>query len=229
VRLARKIFHSIEAPHQATSVQAGNVEKVHEVTVANVYRQQLVEVEGQTDILTMGIPYICPYNVHSIMNPILVMCTGLGYFFNMYRGRPLVREGGVVIMSHPTQPDFNPVHHPSYIDFYEQVLADTTDPHEMSKKWEERYATDDWYRHLYRTSYAYHGVHPFYMWYWGAHGLQHCGRVVIVGGDPKAVRRLGFVPASTLDDALEIASDVVGQAPTVTHLHTPPLIIADVK
>ena len=75
---------------------------MHEITVANVYRQQLVEVEGQTDILTMGIPYICPYNVHSIMNPILVMCTGLGYFFNLYRNKPLVREGGVVIMTHPT-------------------------------------------------------------------------------------------------------------------------------
>ena len=135
----------------------------------------------------MGIPYICPYNVHSIMNPILVMCTGLGYFFNLYRNKPLVREGGVVIMTHPTLPDFNPVHHPSYIDFYEQVLADTTDPHEMSKTWEERYAYDDWYRHLYRTSYAYHGVHPFYMWYWGAHGMRHCGRVIIVGGDDKAV------------------------------------------
>jgi lactate racemase len=86
-RLARKIFQGIEAPHQMTSVQAGEVEAVHKVTTENVYRQQLVEVQGQTDILTMGIPYICPYNVHSIMNPILVMCTGLGYFFNLYRGR----------------------------------------------------------------------------------------------------------------------------------------------
>jgi hypothetical protein len=65
-------------------------------------RQHLVPVEGQTDILTMGLPYICPYNVNSIMNPILVMCLGLGYFFNLYRGKPLVREGGVLIMSHPT-------------------------------------------------------------------------------------------------------------------------------
>ena len=48
------------------------------------------------------------------------------------------------------------------------------------------------------------------MWYWGAHALQHLGGVVIVGGDPKAVRRLGFRPASTLDDALEMAADVVG-------------------
>ncbi|MGH9138149.1 MAG: lactate racemase domain-containing protein [Acidimicrobiales bacterium] len=229
VKAARKIFHSIEAPHRPTSVQCGDVDAVHKVTVANVLRQQLVEVTGQTDILTMGIPYICPYNVHSIMNPILVMCTGLGYFFNLYRNKPLVREGGVVIMTHPTLPDFNPVHHPSYIDFYEQVLADTTDPHEISKTWEERYAYDEWYRHLYRTSYAYHGVHPFYMWYWGAHGMQHCGRVIIVGGDAKSVRRLGFTPASTLNDALEMAEDVVGRSPTITHLKTPPLQIADVR
>ena len=119
----------------------------------------------------MGLPYICPYNVNSIMNPILVMCLGLGYFFNLYRGKPLVREGGVLIMSHPTPWEFHPVHHPSYIDFFEQVLAETTDPLEIEKKFEERFASDPWYIHLYRTSYAYHGVHPFYMWYWGAHAL----------------------------------------------------------
>ena len=45
-RLARKIFHSIEAPHQMTSVQAGEVEAVHKLTTENVYRQQLVEVAG---------------------------------------------------------------------------------------------------------------------------------------------------------------------------------------
>ena len=85
-----------------------------------------------------------------------------------------------------------------YIDFFEEVLADTTDPVEIEKTYEERFATDEWYRHLYRTSHAYHGVHPFYMWYWGAHALEHLGRVIIVGGDPRAVRRLGFSPASTL-------------------------------
>ena len=107
---------------------AGAVEPVHERTLEHCFAQHLVPVEGQTDILTMGLPYICPYNVNSIMNPILVMCLGLGYFFNMYRGKPLVREGGVLIMTHPTPWEFHPVHHPSYIDFFEQVLADTTDP-----------------------------------------------------------------------------------------------------
>jgi hypothetical protein len=228
-RLRRSIFQSIKAPHRMTSVQAGEVEAVHAATTANVYRQHLVEVDGQADVVTFGLPYICPYNVNSVMNPILVMCLGLGYFFNLYRGKPLVRAGGVVIMSHPTPWAFHPVHHPSYIDFFEEVLADTTDPIEIEKTYEERFATDEWYRHLYRTSHAYHGVHPFYMWYWGAHALDHLGGVIIVGGDPKAVRRMGFKPASTLRDALEMAEDVVGANPTITHLHCPPMAMADVR
>jgi hypothetical protein len=228
MKARRKIFNTWLAPYGITSVQAGEVEAVHEVTTENVYKQQLVSIEGQTDILTMGLPYICPYNVNSIMNPILVMCLGLGYFFNMYRGQPLVREGGVLIMSHPTPWEFHPVHHPSYIDFFEQVLADTTDPVEIEQRYEKQYAEDEWYRHLYRTSYAYHGVHPFYMWYWGSHGLAHLGKVIIVGGEPRSVRRLGFTAASTLNDALEMAADVVGRDATITHLHNPPIVMADV-
>jgi lactate racemase len=227
-RLARRILQSVRAPVAMTSVQAGEVEAVHKLTTENVYAQQLVTVEGQTDILTMGLPYICPYNVNSIMNPILVACLGLGYFFNLYRGKPLVREGGVLILSHPTPWAFHPGHHPSYIDFFEDVLAETTDPVEV-ERYEEAYATDPWYVHLYRTGNAYHGVHPFYMWYWCAHALQHLGGVIIVGGDRAAVRRLGFKPASTLADALEMAEDVVGREPTITHLHAPPILLAEVR
>jgi len=228
VKARRAAFNSWLAPYELTSVQAGAVDAVHDRTTQNVYAQHLVPVEGQTDVLTMGLPYICPYNVDSVMNPILVMCLGLGYFFNLYRGRPLVREGGVLVMSHPTPWDFNPVHHPSYIDFFEQLLAETTDPLELEAKYEAQFAEDEWYIHLYRTGYAYHGVHPFYMWYWGCHALEWLGRVIVVGGDTRAVRRLGFQPASTLQDALEMASDVVGPHPTITHLHNPPILMADV-
>ncbi|MEZ5269884.1 MAG: lactate racemase domain-containing protein [Microthrixaceae bacterium] len=81
----RKVLHGWRAPYGLTSVQAGEVEAVHELTTAQVHRQQLVPVEGQTDVLLFGLPYISPYNVDSIMNPILVHCLGLGYFFNLYR------------------------------------------------------------------------------------------------------------------------------------------------
>jgi hypothetical protein len=52
--------------------------------------------------------------------------------------------------------------------------------------------------------------------------------VIVVGGDRAAVRRLGFSPASTLEDALELAEDVVGRDPTITHLRVPPLLMAEV-
>ncbi len=226
--LARSIFQSVRSPHAMTTVQAGEVEAVHALTTENLYRQHLVPVEGQADILTMGLPYLCPYNVNSIMNPILVACLGLGYFFNLYRGRPLVREGGALVMSHTTPWSFHPVHHPSYIDFFEQVLAETTDPGEIESKYEQDFATDPWYVHLYRTSHAYHGVHPFYMWYWCAHALAHLGVVIVVGGNRDAVRRMGFKPASSLADALEMAEDVVGPSPSITHFHAPPLMLAEV-
>ncbi len=228
VRARRSILQRQRAPYGVTGVAAGAIEPVHQVISGRVAEQQGVLVEGQSDIVTAGLPYIGPYNVNSIMNPVLVMCLGLGYFFNLYRGRPLVREGGVMIFTHPVEREFHPVHHPSYIDFYEEVLAETTDPVEIERRFERSYAEDEWYRHLYRTSNAYHGVHPLYMWYWGAHGLQHVGETIFVGGDPEACRRMGFRRADTMRDAFEMAEHVVGRSPSVTHFHAPPIFYAEV-
>ena len=52
--------------------------------------------------------------------------------------------------------------------------------------------------------------------------------MIVVGGNRAAVRRMGFSPASTLADALEMAEDVVGRDPTITHFHVPPVLLADV-
>jgi hypothetical protein len=228
-KVRHEFWQQIKADYGVTGINAGETEAVHEVTLRNLHRQQLTEVDGQSDIVVFGLPYMGPYNVNSIMNPILVHCLGLGYFFNMYRNQPLLRKGGAVIMFHPVPWEFHQVHHPSYVDFFEEVLADTKEPSEIEKKYEERYANDPWYRHLYRNSYAYHGVHPFYMWYWGAHGRDHAGDVIIVGGDRKSVARLGYRTASTLADALEMASDTVGTSPSITYLHSPPLTLAEVR
>jgi hypothetical protein len=228
-KLRRAAFHRTASPYAVTGVTAGAVEPVHAVSLDRCAAQQAVRVHGQADVVTAGLPYVGPYNVNSIMNPVLVMCLGLGYFFNLYRGVPLVRKGGVMIFTHPVTREFHPVHHPSYIDFFEEVLAETTDPAEIERRFERAYAEDEWYRHLYRTSYAYHGVHPFYMWYWGAHALEHLGDVIFVGGEPGACRRMGFRRADTLRDALEMAEQVVGRDPSVTHFHCPPLFYCEVE
>jgi hypothetical protein len=188
-----------------------------------------VNVEGQTDIVTMGVPYLGPYNVNAPMNPVLVMCMGMGYLFNFYRHKPVLRKGGVLILTHPCRYEFDAVQHPSYIDFYDEVLSDTRDPLEIEKKYELRFAEDPWFRQLYRKSHAYHGVHPFYALYWAAHALEHAGDIIIVGGDREVVHHLGLKCATTLEDAFEMAEQTVGRHPSITHMRMPPIMLADVE
>jgi hypothetical protein len=224
----RQIFHRLPAPYGVTAVHAGMTAPVHEKTLDAVHSQQLVHVDGQADIILVGLPYLGPYNVNSIMNPILVQCLSAGYFFNFHLQRPLIRRGGVMIVTHPIEEKFHPVHHPSYIDFYNNVLVETSDPAEMESRFEKSFAENPRYIDLYRNSYAYHGVHPFYMWYWGCHGMSHMGKVIAVAPrSPEAARRIGFEPAKSMDTAIGMARDFVGQDAQITYLHCPPIVMTE--
>jgi hypothetical protein len=227
--LRRRIWMAQRAPYGMTGVHAGNVDLVHERTVANVLKQQAVPVKGPSDIVVMGTPYLCPYNVNSIMNPILTWVTTVGYGFNLYRGQPLVRKGGVLIFSHPLYNRWNREHHPSYVEFYDRVLADTRDPAVIERKYEAEFAHNPTYIKMYREGHAYHGVHPFYMWYWGIYGAAWCGRVIAVGGDQAVADRLGFATARSVAEAVEQAKDVVGRSPSITCYHWPPIFLCDVQ
>ncbi len=228
--LRRKVYHSIPAPYEVTSVQAGLTGPVHAKTLEEVHKQQLVRIDGQADIMLVGLPSLSPYNVDSILNPILVQCLSAGYVFNFYRGKPLVRKGGVMIITHPLDELFHKVHHPSYIDFYEQVLGATRDLHEIEHKYEKSFAENSRYIDLYRNSYAYHGVHPFYMWYWACHGMSHLGKVIAVAPrSPRAAERLGFDTAPSLTAAIEQAKDFVGRDAQITHFHVPPIMMCDLS
>ena len=228
--LRRQMLRSYAAPYGMTGIWAGETEAVHRKALAKVFQQYAVPVKGQSDILILGVPFICPYNVNSIMNPILVQCTGLGYLFNMYRGKPLVREGGTVIVCHPLRDEFHPEHHPSYIEFFHRCLAQTTDAIELADQFEHEFAHNPTYTHMYRYGNAYHGVHPFYMWYWGEPARQHCGRVIAAGcEEPEVAARLGWEAADSLDEAIAMATSEQGRSASITYLHLPPLVIADVE
>jgi lactate racemase len=227
--LNRKIFFANHAPYQVTSVQAGEAEAVHKITLEHVYQQQLIPVEGQSDIVVFPIPYVMPYSVHSIMNPILVYAMALGYMFNFYRNKPLLKQGGAIILLHSLENKFNTVHHPSYVELF-QNLKITRDPYEVDRRWADELAMNERYIKLYRFHNAYHGFHAISMWNWGAHGMTYCGQVIAVDpASPEAARQLGWETAPTLEEAIQMARSRLGPSASISVSHTPPIAMWDVQ
>jgi len=229
--MQRKINSTVRSNYGLVAVYAGDVEQVHQKILEHNFRQYQVDVEGQSDILIGSIPDMSPYSVNSILNPVLFVCLFHGYFFNLYRNKPIVRKGGVLIAFHPLEEEFHKIHHPSYVDFYENILTKTTDTKEIESRYEKEFARNPKYIALYRNSNAYHGVHPFYMWYWGCYGLSHAGKTIVVGAkSERALKILGFEAAKDLDEAMKKAKEFLkNEKPSVTYLRAPPIVMAGVK
>ncbi len=228
-RAPRRLATVREAGVRISGVNAGDPTAVDAASQAAVRQQQTVEVSGQADVLVLGVPDLTAYSIGSLTNPVLAAWSALGAGFGSITGAPMVREGGAVILYHPLAGDFSALHHPSYVDFFSSVLTTTTDAETMAAELEPAFADDPWWRHLYRTSQAFHGVHPFHRWYEMAPALRHCGDIVVVGGDRESAARLGMRAASTLADALEIVAAGVGHSPKIRYLHNPPRVLADVR
>jgi hypothetical protein len=225
----RRLLGSATSNYAPIQVTAGAPAAVARASDAKVLAQRLVEVQGQADVAVVGVPHATPYSLGSVTNPILAAWSALGSAFAAHTGRPVVRAGGALILYSPMTEEFSSLHHPSYVDFFTDALASTTDAVQLQEKFEATYAGDPWYSHLYRTSYAFHGVHPFHLWYEMAAARDHCGDIICVGGHRPTVERLGLRAASTLADALEIVSSTVGRSPSITYLRNAPQLVADVR
>jgi len=226
--LWRLFGRRLRSRYEPVAIHAGRVEEVHEKSLATLYLQQNVPVGHQFDVAIVGLADMSPYSAFSRMNPLLVMNLGLGYVFNLHRGRPLVRRGGVMVLVNPVRAGFHRKHHLPYIDFFEQVLPQTLDPFEMRSRFEPTFAASPRYVEAYRHRFCYHGSHPFFAWYWGARAMAHLGMVVLANAkEPKIVRRMGFTPATDVSQALAMAADLVGRKPNVALLRIPPLFAAE--
>ena len=221
-----QLTQQYSAPYGLTGVWAGRAEAVRQKAGARAFQQHAVPVNGQTDILILGVPPVGPYDVNSIMNPVLVQTTALGHLFGLHRGKPLVRQGGTVILCHPLRDEFHPEHHPSYIEFFHRCLAESREAGDF----EAEFARNPTYIHMYRYGHAYHGAHPFHAWHEGDAARRHVGRVIAAGCEEHHVAgRLGWDAADTLDEAIALATSDLGHSSTITYLHAPPAVIADVE
>ena len=83
---------------------------------------------------------------------------------------------------------------------------------------------------MYRAGNAYHGAHPFFMWYWGENGRQHVGKVIVAGAENNHVPALlGWDRADTLAEAIDEARGFMGRSASITCVHDPPILQCDVR
>ncbi len=226
----QEIFDRYRAPYAITGVFAGETEACHKHTVDKCYEQYLVDVEDQADIQITGIPYISPYNVGAFLNPVLVQVLAQGYFHNLHRGKPLLKEGGTIIITHPCSDRFDHEQHAPYTEFFHKILTETSDDFELHKRYERKFSRNPAYIRMYRHGHSFHPNHPFYMWYWGTAGRKHQGRCIVVGADNEYVPRiLGYETAPSMTEAIRMAKESAPEDPQITCVNYTPIMMTQVS
>ena len=196
------------------------------------YEQYLVPVKGQADILVTGDPVHQPLQRELVPESAARAVHGQGYLFNLYKGNPLVKKGGTMIITHPMHRQASiKEHHAPYIEFVHNLLPGNARRHGAAQALRaSKFAANPAYIQKYRTGHAYHPAHPFFMWYWGEAGRQHIGRVIVVGADNEYIPKLlGYETARTMPEALEMAKDTAPPNPEITLMHIAPLMMAEVS
>ena len=224
-----KIFKSLRTDYEPIGIDAGTIDDVHPKTLKLLNDQLTVNVSRQFSTLVFGLPDLSPYAIGARINPVLVVSDVLGYIFNWFYNKPLIKKGGVVIILNPTIEVFHEEYHVAYRRFYDEVLVQTTDPLELQRDFQENYANDPHLIDCYRNKFAYHGFHPFTVWYWATYPLKYLSKVILVGPkDDRVAKRLGVDWAKNLDHALGMAREISGEDDVVA-LTMPPFLYVNVQ
>ena len=127
-----------------------------------------------------------------------------------------------VIMATPCPNEWDDVHHAAYREVWDRVLPVTKDPWEMRDQFEEDFANRPDYLFKYRYCYSFHPVHGLMASY-PLRRMKHIGQVIVAGAkDPDLIRHAGFVPAPSIEAAVEMAEATHGRSCNVTFIdHLP--------
>ena len=226
--IRKVILRGVRGAYDPVEINAGTIEAVHPRTLETMKTQLTVSAPKQYDTMVFGLPDLSPYAVGARINPVLVVSDVLGYIFNWFYNKPLVKRGGVVIILNPVFEVFHEEYHTAYKKFYDEVLPVTADPVEMQDRFQEDFGRDPYLIDCYRHRFAHHGFHPFTVWYWATYAFKHLSKVILVGPpDDRVAKRLGVSWAPNLSHALAQAKEAAG-GDDVAALSIPPFFYFNV-
>ena len=225
------VYDNAEPKKDLIAVNAGHPTEVHPQTLKAIEEQLVVDVEGQSDILIAGIADGAEcYSKFSTINPILVANQGMANTVMQFQGMPVVREGGIAILVHPLLARFDRRRFAPYVEFYDELLAQETDPYWLWENYVEDFAHRPEYVYGYRYGHAYHGSHPFFIWNSTGIPRRYLSQTYFAGvKDFEAAKRCGFEAFATVEEAIEAAESELGNSASITLLQRPPQFIPRVS
>ncbi|UCF57006.1 MAG: DUF2088 domain-containing protein [Deltaproteobacteria bacterium] len=218
-------------PQELVQVVAGHPPEAHVKGLEIMDQQLVVDVKGQSDVVVYGMSNDRdPYSKLSIINPILVRNLALSYSYGLFQNVPLVKPGGIIIVCHPCQKQFDAVKYPSYVELFEKLLPHTKDVVELWDLYAEEYAHRPEFVHKYRYGYGFHGSHPLILYGQGIYSLNYLSRVFLAGAtDFEAAGRVGLEPFPSVEEAVAEAENLMGADCSITYLDMPQTFICNVE
>ncbi len=204
-------------PARMSGIFCGDVDATHKRTLEHLARHKSLAVEGQSDVLVFGLPDFMPYSAGTVTNPLLISRMALGYLFANYQNKPLVREGGMLVLSNPLMDQVDPMHHPSYKTFWEEGFARSRDALLLYELFAEEYAHRPEFVHQYRYGYGFHGAHPVQGYATAIVPKRYLGRIVVAGcKGVSAAEKLEWHPTQNVEEAIEMAEAEYGRDCSIT-------------
>jgi len=174
-----------------------------------------------------GLPKWVRYD--TTRNPVINFCAAAA-ILRCWVGKPILREGGVIILISVCDGHINTDVLPSYpevLDLYGKM----GNASRLEEKYLDEFLFREDYLRKYSYGYAFHPVHPFWLFAETQYVHDHVGKLIIATAEnPEAVRRIGGTWVEDLDQAFKLAEKVVGKNPRVlilpTYFTRPPIKFA---
>jgi hypothetical protein len=189
----RKIFQAIPAEYELIACYAGKTEPVHDAHPGQAQRP--VHGQPQGPERHRHLPHSLRLSVQHQLDPEPHPGSGHGHglFPQLLSGQARAAQGWGGDPVPPLPRRIRSQVPPELHRVLQPPAARDARRAQVAHKYEEEFAHNPSYIEMYRRGNAYHGAHPFFMWYWGENGRNHVGKVIVAGAQNAHVpARMGW-------------------------------------
>ncbi len=186
---------------------AGHYKEIQEPEWECADRQHLHRTP-QADVIVAGLPRYVWYG--DTRNPIINILAATT-IMRSWRNRPLLKQGGVVVLVSKCDGHIDSAKHPSYARAL-KLFGETGSAAALEEKHFESLLSDEGLLMKYHESNAYPPIHPIWLFNENQYAIDHAASVIIATAEDAAAPALvGAKHAATVEDAMASALKQTGR------------------